>query len=113
MKTIRFKNDRYLLVSVNDVIDYVQKELNISDKKISIISWEFKKEIIYDLYKEYKAGSVFNSLIIPDHDDYFLSWTRFWRLEKILNKKGYSVYKLFQILSDPNEIELNSNFEQL
>lgn len=113
MKTIRFKNETYLLISVNDVIDFIQEKLNISDKKIGVLAWEFKKAIIKDLYEEYKKGSIFNSLLIPEHDDYFLSWTRFWRLEKLLNQKGYSCGEIFTILSDPNEIELNSYFEQL
>ena len=80
---------------------------------MSAISWDFKTEIIKDLYDEYKKGSIFNSLLIPDHDDYFLSWTRFWRLEKLLINKGYICYEIFSILSDPNEIELNSYFEQI
>lgn len=113
MKQIRFKNDRYLLVSVNDVIDFVQEKINISDKKISSIAWDFKKAIIKDLYDEYKKGSVFNSLIIPEHDDYFLSWTRFWRLEKLLNQKNYYCSNIFSILSDPNEIELNELFIEI
>lgn len=113
MKQIRFKNDRYLLVSVNDVIDFVQEKLKISDKKISYIAWDFKKAIIKDLYDEYKKGSIFNSLIIPEYDDYFLSWTRFWRLEKLLNQKNYFCGNIFSILSDPNEIELNELFIEL
>ena len=113
MKTIRFKNDNFLLVSVNDVLDFCQEQLKISDKKMSAISWNFKTAIIKDLYDEYKKGSIFNSLLIPEHDDYFLSWTRFWRLEKLLTNKGYICYDIFSILSDPTEIELNSNFEQI
>lgn len=113
MKTIRFKNEPYLLVSVNDVVSFIQEKLKISDKKIGVIAWEFKKAMIKDLYNEYKRGSIFNMLLIPYHDDCFLSWTRFWRLEKFLNRKGYYVSEIFRLLSDPNEIELNPLFEEV
>ena len=113
MKTIRFKNDAYLLVSISDVCQYVKEKLNLTDKQIKVIEWEFKKYVIKNLSDDYKNGVIFNSLLIPDHDDYFLSWTRFWKLEQIIKKSNSDIYNLFLWLSDPTEIELNPLFEEI
>lgn len=113
MKTIRIKNENYLLVSVKDVCNFIQNESKLTDKAIGKIEWNFKKKVVYNLYKEYQKGSIFNSLLIPEHDDYFLSWTRFWQLEKDLRSKGIYCTELFSLLSDPTEIELNPLFEEV
>ena len=72
-----------------------------------------KKQSLKIYMRSIKKVVFLTSLIVPDHDDYFLSWTRFWRLEKLLNQKNYYCSNIFSILSDPNEIELNELFIEI
>lgn len=112
METIKIINSNSLLVSINDVCDYIQKNLNVSELKMNKIRWDFKKECIGLLHSEFKRGVVCNTLEITK-DDIYLSWTRFWRLrQKIKIPLNDKIIKLFLMLDDPTEIELNPLFEE-
>jgi hypothetical protein len=111
MKTIRFKESKYLLISVNDVCNYIQEKHNLTDKQIKKISWDFKKIILKDTLSDFQRGEVYNMLLIPSDDDFFLSWTRFHFLETMLRKKGCYEYDLFHIIASPNEIYVSNLFK--
>jgi hypothetical protein len=114
MKTIRFKNDTHILISVSDVCSYIKSEINLTDKQTSLIEWDFIKESVKDLHESLKSGLVSNSLNINGNFDYFICWTRFWRMKKLIKKPlNKNIIDLFLLLDSPEQFEINPLFEEI
>ena len=114
MKPIRYKNETHLLISLHDVCNYIKEEMKLNDKQISEIEWKFVRESIKDLHESIVKGFVTNSLNIQGNFDYFICWTRFWRLKELIKKDlTPNIIELFLLLDSPEQFEINHFFEQI
>lgn len=114
-KKIRiYDNGHGLLISVKDIISYLEENGVIGGKKPMGIKWKFYTEIFDKLKHQYKVGTTTMQINIFDFQDMFICWTELWLMKKYFtdmqrNKKAFR--DLFLILDSPHEIKESDLFK--
>lgn len=110
-KKIRFyDNGHGLLVSVKDILYYLNENGVIGDRKSKTTWWNYYMEIFTRLARNYKNGETSIQINIFDFQDMFICWTELWLLKKYftdIQRHKPFFWKLFLILDSPNEIKFS------
>ena len=114
MKHIRiFDNGHGILISVKDIVSYLEFNGVIGGEKPMGVKWKFYTEIFEKLKHQYKHGTTTMQINMFDFQDMFICWTECWLMKKYFtdlqrNKKPFR--DLFLILDSPHEIKESEIF---
>jgi len=102
-----FDNGHGLLVSVKDIVLYLEQNGVIGGKKPMGIKWKFYTELFSMLNHQYKHGTTSMQINIFDFQDVFICWSYVWNMKKYFtdiqrHKKVCS--DLFLLMDSPHKI---------
>lgn len=113
-KKIRFyDNGNGLLISVRDIVDYLNENGVIGEKKAKITQWNFYTEIFDKLKYQYKHGETSMQINIFGFQDVFICWAELWIMKKYFTdaqRHKESFWQLFLTLDSPHRIKDNDDF---
>jgi len=118
MKTRKIRyydNGHGLLISVKDVLYYLNENGVIGDKKSKTTWWKYYAEIFEKLRYQYRKGATSLQINIFDFQDMFICWTELWLLKKYftdIQQHKPIFWKLFLLLDSPNEIRDSELFKR-